>query len=396
MNTLDFIIILAAALAAVAGWRAGIAARLVGWVGIGLGLVVGLRLVPVVTKWFDPDEQGLQFAVAAAVVVLGAMVGQSIGQVLGSKLHTVMPAGPWKVADRSAGVLASLALVVVGVWFSADPLKHSVGWPASQARESVLVASVSDALPKPPDVVAEIRETMAGRFPEVFSGAAPEIELGTAPTSVDMTNATRARVLRSVVKVEGPACGHLSQGSGFVVRAGLVMTNAHVVAGMTEPVVAVPNTVGGLSRVAARVVLFDSDLDIALLRIADTSIEPLPLGDGESGDEVGVFGHPEGIAAVRIAPARIAGELDALGKDLYGLRETTRRIFMLAADLEPGDSGSALVDRAGEVVGVAFAISNETNGEAYALTSVGIKTTLARYDDNDSAVVTTVGGPCVE
>lgn len=292
LNTLDFIIILAAALAAVAGWRAGIAARLVGWVGIGLGLVVGLRLVPVVTKWFDPDEQGLQFAVAAAVVVLGAMVGQSIGQVLGSKLHTVMPAGPWKVADRSAGVLASLALVVVGVWFSADPLKHSVGWPASQARESVLVASVSDALPKPPDVVAEIRETMAGRFPEVFSGAAPEIELGTAPTSVDMTNATRARVLRSVVKVEGPACGHLSQGSGFVVRAGLVMTNAHVVAGMTEPVVAVPNTVGGLSRVAARVVLFDSDLDIALLRIADTSIEPLPLGDGESGDEVGVFGHP--------------------------------------------------------------------------------------------------------
>ena len=94
-----------------------------------------------------------------------------------------------------------------------------------------------------------------------------------------------------------------------------------------------------------------------------------------------------------MAPARIASELDAVGKDLYDTRKTTRRIFTLAADLEPGDSGSPVVDTRGHVVGVAFAISSDTDGVAYALTSVGIKVTMARYDDDDTSVVG-LAGPC--
>ena len=395
VNTLDFVILLAAAGAAFAGWKAGIAARLVGWIGVALGLVVALRLLPTIAGWFDPEEPGLQFAVASAVVIAGAMIGQGVGQALGAKLQLALPAGPWKIADRSGGLLAGLATVVVAVWLASPPLAETAGWPAEQARESTLAKSVGDALPDPPDLLKEIRETVSSRFPEVFAGGAPDMDVGEVPETDTLSALTTARVMRSTVKVEGGACGHLSQGTGFVVRPGLVMTNAHVVAGMTEPQVAVLNEFGGYGRVAARVVLFDADLDVALLRITDSTIPALEVGDGETGDSVAVFGHPEGSTAVRVAPARIARELDAVGKDLYDTRKTTRRIFTLAADLEPGDSGSAVVDARGRVVGVAFAISTDKEGVAYALTSVGIKVTLARFDDADPAVVRSAG-PCAE
>lgn len=393
MNTFDFLILLAAAAAAFAGWKAGIAARLVGWVGVAVGLVVALRLLPTIAGWFDPEEPGLQFAVASAVVIAGAMLGQGVGQMLGAKLQVALPAGPWKIADRSGGLLAGLATVVIAVWLASPPLAETSGWPADQARGSVLAKSVNETLPEPPDLIREIRETVSSRFPEVFTGAAPDVDVGEVPDSDSLDAATRAAVEASTVKVEGGACGHLSQGSGFVIRPGLVMTNAHVVAGMDDPRVAVSNDVGGFTRVAARVVLFDPDLDVALLRIADSSVPPLKVGDGETGDAVAVFGHPEGSVAVRVAPARIASELDAVGKDLYDTRKTTRRIFTLAADLEPGDSGSPVVDTRGHVVGVAFAISSDTDGVAYALTSVGIKVTMARYDDDDTSVVG-LAGPC--
>jgi S1-C subfamily serine protease len=90
-----------------------------------------------------------------------------------------------------------------------------------------------------------------------------------------------------------------------------------------------------------------------------------------------VFGHPGGQDPLRIAPARINQRVEAVGRDLYDAHQTRRDVFILASDLRPGDSGAALVNTTGAVMGVAFAIAPDRPGTAYALSSVELRAVLA-------------------
>ncbi len=83
-------------------------------------------------------------------------------------------------------------------------------------------------------------------------------------------------------------------------------------------------------------------------------------------------------ATLRAAPARIAEEIDARGTDIYRTTPTSRDVFVLAAQLAPGDSGAPLVDQFGRVVGVAFAIDPGRDGTAYALTTAELRARAGR------------------
>ena len=103
-----------------------------------------------------------------------------------------------------------------------------------------------------------------------------------------------------------------------------------------------------------------------------------------------MFGHPEGTPKVVISPARVQQEVDAVGRDLYDSHTTHRDVFILASVLRPGDSGGALVDRSGVVIGVAFAIAPDSPSTAYALSTREVTAELAR------ARAAPVGtGPCL-
>jgi len=80
---------------------------------------------------------------------------------------------------------------------------------------------------------------------------------------------------------------------------------------------------------------------------------------------------------LRIATARVEEEVNALGRDLYDSHQTRRKVFILASDLHPGDSGGAVADANGNVIAVAFAIAPDRAGTAYALTSAEIRAVLA-------------------
>ena len=104
---------------------------------------------------------------------------------------------------------------------------------------------------------------------------------------------------------------------------------------------------------------------------------PLPVGNARAGQEGAVFGHPGGQDPLRVAPARINQRVQAVGRDLYDSRQTRRDVFILASQLQAGDSGGALVNPSGAVVGVAFAIAPDRPGTAYALTSTELRAVLA-------------------
>jgi S1-C subfamily serine protease len=104
----------------------------------------------------------------------------------------------------------------------------------------------------------------------------------------------------------------------------------------------------------------------------------LPVGSAQVGESGAVFGHPGGVDQVVIAPAAIRQDVVAVGRDLYDSHTTRRDVFILASDLHPGDSGGALVNQRGTVVGVAFAIAPDRPATGYALTSRELTPVLAQ------------------
>ncbi|HWC10133.1 MAG TPA: trypsin-like peptidase domain-containing protein, partial [Acidimicrobiales bacterium] len=183
----------------------------------------------------------------------------------------------------------------------------------------------------------------------------------------------RARVAASTVKVEGHACRSRRDGSGFTVGPEVVATNAHVVAGQREPTVVRPAG----ARLPAVVTAYAPGRDLALLRVPGLDQSPLPLGEPQARTTTAVFGHPDGQDPLQVSPALIRRQLTAKGYDLYATRLVRRDVLVLAADLRPGDSGSAVVDPSGAVVGVAFAISLSTEDMAFAITSDELEEVLA-------------------
>ena len=152
-----------------------------------------------------------------------------------------------------------------------------------------------------------------------------------------------------------------------------IVTNAHVVAGVDRPTVIRADG----RQLNATVQVFDPARDLAVLRVPGLGQAALEIGSAEVGTEGAVFGYPGGQRELEITPARIENQLNAVGRDLYGTSTTRREVFILSARVEPGDSGEALTDAEGVVVGVAFAIAPDRPSTAYALTSEELNAVLA-------------------
>jgi S1-C subfamily serine protease len=228
----------------------------------------------------------------------------------------------------------------------------------------VLARAITTAFPEPPETSQALRR-LAGPAgaPEVFDGLIPAIDAGPPPVVIPLSPAVVARVAASTVKVEGVACGFERDGSGFAVGPDLVATNAHVIAGERRTTVVLPDG----RRLRAQLAAFDPGRDLALLDVPGLGQAPLPLASGKVGTTGAVFGHPGGQAALEVSPAALRQQVNSIGPDLYELTMTRRTVYVLAAELAPGDSGGALVNAEGEVVGVAFAISPDDDTTAYAL-----------------------------
>ena len=194
------------------------------------------------------------------------------------------------------------------------------------------------------------------------------------PPVGSLPSAVVSRVAASTVKVTSAACGKRVDGSGFSIAPGTVLTNAHVVAGATRTEVV---RLDG-RRLPAQVQLFDPVQDLAVLDVPSLGQEPLSLGPSAVGTNGAVFGHPQGQVPLQVSPATIVRKLEATTTDIYGNGRHQRQILVLASRLEPGDSGGPLVNPAGEVVGVAFAVSAVRATTAFAIPGETVAPVLAQ------------------
>jgi len=355
------LVILAAALG---GSRLGLVTRAWSWLGLGVGLVVATRLAGPAVDLADDQDAYVRLVVALAIVVICVGVGQSIGFAIGDRLRRTLPDSLVSV-DRVAGAVTGVLVVLAVVWLLLPTLTMMQGTPARLARGSAIVAALDRYSPPVPPSVRDLGQQVSDfGFPEVFDDLRAAPEVGPPPASLGLPVEVVDRVTPSTMNIEARGCGGIYEGSGFVVEAELVATNAHVVAGSESLEVVLD---GGGSRLAAELVAIDTGSDLALLRVPGLSRRPLPLGTAEDGTEAAVFGHPGGQDELRIAPAVVADHQVALGRDIYNRDPASRDVLILAAEVRQGDSGSAVVDPSGQVVGVLFAVAPDRPATAYAL-----------------------------
>lgn len=385
MNLLDVVLLVAVASFAVSGYRSGLIAGVFSLAGFVGGAVIGVWLLPFTLDFVDRGT-ALAFAVALLTVLVPAAAGQALAARLGWRLrqsvHWVAPA---RWVDGVGGAVFNVIAALLVAWVAASALVSSPNPEVNQAiRGSSVLGAVDDRLPEQaPTWFSRATGALAtAGFPQVFNPFERESVAEVAKPSGDaVTAAATNAAKRSTVKVEGVASvdgrRQGQEGSGFVYSDKRVMTNAHVVAGVTEPTV----RIGGVGeRYRATVVYFDPDIDVAVLRVPDLNAPTLDFTDeAKRGDAAVVAGYPEN-GGLDLRAATVAGSSSARGQDIYGSDVVTRDIHPLRGNVRPGNSGGPLLTPRGDVYGVIFARSVSNPETGYALTAEQVQEAATRGD----------------
>jgi S1-C subfamily serine protease len=244
--------------------------------------------------------------------------------------------------------------------------------------------------PSPPKVLAAVHRFLdTSGFPEVLSGIDPSFSPPVqAPDPASLEAGVRLAA-KSTVKIKGQACSAIQEGSGVVAGPGLVVTNAHVVAGVKSPRVQLPD---GKSNLSAQAVVFDPDRDLAVLEVRDLGAPSLELIEHKAprGTPGAVLGYP-GDGPFQDEPAAIRAELSAVGRDIYYDHRVERNIYVIQASVRPGNSGGPLVGTDGRVLGVVFAAAVGESNTGYALTNDEVRPVL---DQAQAAAGPVTTGDC--
>ena len=367
MNIVDLLVLLAAAAAAVRGYRRGLLGQVFELGGGFLGLLAGLALSRHVVAVFT-SRPGIEGAIISLATVFAALaIGQMIGFLLGYKFRHAARTAQLVELDATLGLAFSVLITLILFWLIGSMLAHGPSREVARAlRRSTVLTALNAALPTPPDVIAAVQQYLdTSGFPQVFAGLpakiGPPVKL---PTNAQAQRAVRAAD-QSTVRVTAPACGGTLLGTGWVAAPGTIVTNAHVVAGGTD--VMIHDAAGHHD---GTVVLFDDQTDVAVIRADGLAGRPLALTTRglDRGTKGATLGYP-GSAGGRLVWRRAAvrAHFEATGRDIYGTSRVQRDVYELHSPVRQGESGGPFVLPNGTVGGVVFAASSTDGETGYAL-----------------------------
>ena len=370
---LDLVLALALLSYAVSGYRQGLVVSALSLAGFLGGGALGLWLLPLVLQqsaWVQAHEVVRVVALVVGVFLV-ASLGQGVMVRLGSRIRSHERLRAVKAIDSLLGAVAVSAAFAVLAWFIAGAVRPAAPPPLARAiGESRVLQTINGVVPSQTgQLFAGFREMLdRNGFPRVFEGLTPEPILPAQPPDAGAATTAAVRAAASsIVKITGVAtsCDRGQEGSGWVIAQDRVVTNAHVVAGMSQPSV----RIGGVgTSYPARVVVFDPQRDLAVLAVPGLPAQPLRLGSGlDAGSSAVVAGFPLD-GPYRLDAARVRQVITATGSDIYGQPGIARQIYSLYATVQPGNSGGPLLGTDGRVDGIVFAKSLDDSRTGYALT----------------------------
>jgi S1-C subfamily serine protease len=360
------------------GYRQGLIVGAMTLVGFGAGALAGSRIGPLLLS------DGSASPYAPLLAALGALLFGALAAVtmesfaLALRARVVRGRG-LHVADGTAGA-ALVAAVALGLaWVFGAAALHAPGTVQLRAavQRSVILRNLNDLLPPSGPVLNALsRVDPAPSMPGPTTPVAP-------PDAVIASDPDVLRAGASVVRVLGTACGLGVEGSGWIAHPGVVVTNAHVVAGEDDTTV---TTQDGASLDAIPI-LYEPGNDLALLRI-DADLPALPVAvNPKRGEGGAVLGYPEN-GPFALTPARLGDTRTVLSEDSYGRGPIRRQIGFLRGDIRSGDSGGPLVDSRGRVMGTVFAATTSGPPGGFAIPSSIVSSALRQ------AVAPVDTGPC--
>ena len=384
MNLLDLAILVAVLSTAVWGAVQGVAVQVGAIGGLWVGLLVGALVAPHVAGLVDAASAKLFLTVASVVLCLSlaTAAGRAIGQAVGGAMSRNKLGPVDAVLGAVVTMVATLALLWVGLTSVANAQLGGLGMAI---QDSLVLNALSRHLPPVPSVTARLGRLVDPLgFPSVFAGLEPGPAPAVAVPAAPAVAAATALGQPATLKMEGRGCGGLVDGSAVVLAPELIVTNAHVVAGIRNPVV-----IDGAVRRAATPLVFDPSVDLAVLRVPGLTRRPLALAPSNPGRSASgaTLGYPGG-GDFTAEPAAVRAAYAAVGRDIYGQGLVTRSVSELQADVRPGNSGGPFVLADGTVGGIVFARSVSSPGIGYALAVTEVRPRLELATTRTQAVGT--------
>lgn len=392
MSAVDLVLIALVLVFALSGFRQGLlvsSASILGFLG---GAVLGAQLSGPVADRIDGSSVTRVFA-ALVVVLAGALLGQILAGAIGRTVRSRVTWEPAKMVDSVAGAVVSAVAVLLVAWMVASPLASSPFPTVSgQVRQSALVQAVDEAVPDGVRAVYNnLRDAIDRRgLPDVLDPLTPtQVRDVPAPDQALLGLPVVNAVEGSVVKISGiaPSCSRQIDGSGFVYAPQRVMTNAHVLAGVTDPTVQAEG-----EEYDAYPVFVDQEVDVAVLAVPDLPVVPLVFTPqpAEPGDDSIIMGFPGG-GPFYVGPARVRDRVDISGPDFRNTQTVIRDVYALFGSVRSGNSGGPLFAPDGTVLGVVFASAIDDPDTGYALTGPQVAEAAAAGSRSSAEVDT---GPC--
>ncbi|ADG86939.1 MarP family serine protease [Thermobispora bispora] len=368
-DLLDLILIGLVVAFAVSGYRQGFIIGAFSFIGFVGGALLGMFIAPPLAGAIVNGD--MERALLAIVIVfLTATLGQFICSTIGAVVRSHVTWEPARVVDAFGGSVASGLSVLLIAWLFGS-LIVSMSSPVlkEQVVGSIVWQAVDEAIP---DSVRALQKPFkdfveTSEWPQVITSIGGQ-NVPPPDEGVLQGSPALARARKAIVKIEGtaPSCRKHIEGTGFVYARHRVMTNAHVVAGVTEDLKVIDSTG---KRHAATVVHYNPDKDVAVLFVPELQVPALRFDfTAERGEDAIIAGYPKGRGFTPLA-ARIRTKLRAESDDIYNRRKVERDVYVIRGKVQPGNSGGPLLSTEGRVYGMIFAAATDQEETGYALTA---------------------------
>lgn len=393
MHVVDIIIVFLCVGALLRGYQIGLIRQL----GSTVAFLVGLYPGTLLSSLAMPHITGPARPIAGLAILLAVCFGlMTVAELIAVRLKVAVTHTFIQLFDDIAGALMSVVTLLLGLWLASA--LFALAPPStvqSELKSSAILNTLNSQLPPAARVLSTLNKLIdPNQSPQVFAGREPSPSATYRTPDIKAYRTVLERIQPSVMKIEGLGCGGIVDGSGFVYAPKLVVTNAHVIAGVKSPKVRTDTATYNTT-----VVLFDPTNDLAILHVPDLDVPVLTYSEQNlaPGSTVFALGYPGG-GEFTVSPGAVLDRFDALGQDIYGKNRSTRNVYSLQTTVVRGNSGGPVIGADGTVVGVVFATSTTYNNIGYALSIEHVHTQLesvrAKVTDRKAPPVAT--GQCSE